>query len=122
MNKNYMKSYNYLSEFDLQQLDDWSEEYPVEHQKEFKELLFKHGADTTHDVELSIDTHRPRTSNKAYTGRRWVFVERFDKDWLRSGVATMEAYMASSDSEIQKDMGEMSRRQGTPVKLDKDNE
>lgn len=110
MKNNSFKSYNYLSESDLEQINGWSENYPTEHPEAFKELLFKHGADTAYDVELVVDTHRMRTSNKAHTGRRWVFVERTDRKWIQSGLATIEAYMASSDAEIQKDMSNMSRR------------
>ena len=110
----FLKSYNYLSESDLCVLDGWSETYPTDHPAAFKELLFKHGADTSQEVECVTDTHRMRTSNKAYTGRRWVFVERTDPQWIRSGLATIEAYMASSDSEVQKDMANMSRRASVP--------
>ncbi len=110
MIKNTYKSYNYLSEADLCVIDGWTDTYPTDHPAAFKELLFKHGADTSCEVECVEDTHRMRTSNKAHTGRRWVFVERTDNNWIRSGLATIEAYMASSDAEIQKDMVNMSRR------------
>ena len=117
-NKDYFKSYNYLSEADLQKLDVWTDTFPEEHPEQFKEILFKHGAEVSQEVECVVDTHRMRTSNQTHTGKRWVFVERIDKEHLRSGIATMEAYMASSDESTRKDMQQMSRRYKLPESKD----
>lgn len=110
------KSYNYLSEADLEKLDCWTADLPQKNPTLFKQILFKHGAEITQTVECVEDTHRMRTSNKTHTGKRWVFVERTDRDWLNSGVATIEAYLAASDKETQKDMAAMSRYAVTPTK------
>lgn len=118
----YFKSYNYLSEKDLEKLDFWNDDYPKNHPEQFKQLLFKHGAEITKEIECVIDTHRMRTSNQVHTGKRWVFVERQDREWLNSGAATIEAYMASSDEDTRKDMVNMSRRYQLPNKKEKENE
>jgi hypothetical protein len=102
-------SYNYLSEADLEKLDCWTPDLPYKNPTLFKQILFKHGAEITKTIELVEDTHRMRTSNKTHTGKRWVFIERIDRDWLNSGAASMEAWMASADKETQKDMSSMSR-------------
>lgn len=106
---NKFKAYNYLSEADLSQLKEWNNSIPHSNEKLFKEILFAHGADITKPIECVEDTHRMRTSNKTHTGRKWVFVERTDKEWLASGKASIEAHMASTDKEIMKDMSSMSR-------------
>lgn len=112
------KSYNYLSEADLRLLEGWSDDLPFSDPKLFKEILFKHGAEVSQPIELTEDTHRLRTSNKVHTGKRWVFQERLDKEWLRSGCATIEAYMASSDPEIQRDIDNMRRYAKLPQSKD----
>lgn len=108
------KSYQYISEADLINLDVWQPDLPTTNAKLFKEILFKHGAEVTQPIEELFDTHRMRTSNKTHTGRRWLFVERCDRQWLQSGCATIEAYMASSDEETVKDMQQMNRRYKLP--------
>jgi hypothetical protein len=118
MNKTGFKSYNYLSEADLTLLDGWNNNYPQEHQKAFKELLWKHGI--TGEIELVEDTHRLRTSNAIHTGKRWVGEERTDAAWLKSGAATIEAYLAASDAETQCDMRRMSRRAGSVSAVEED--
>lgn len=110
------KSYNYLSEADLEKLDCWTPDLPQKNPTLFKQILFKHGAEITQEINCVEDTHRMRTSNKTHTGKRWVFVERTDRDWLNSGVATIEAYLAASDKETQKDMAAMGRYTVTSVK------
>lgn len=113
---NKFKSYNYMSEADLQKLDFWNDNLPQTNPSLFKDILYKHGADTTKQIECVEDTHRMRTSNKTHTGKRWVFIERTDSAWLKSGVATIEAYLAASDSETMKDMQKMSKTYKLPQK------
>jgi hypothetical protein len=63
-----------------------------------------------------------RTSNQTHTGKRWVFVERQDREYLNSGIASMEAWIASSDESTREDMMNMSRRYQLPSKKEKENE
>jgi hypothetical protein len=110
MSKEYFKSYNYLSEADLLKLSNYHHKLNEENPTLLREILFMHGADVGHEFECVVDTHRMRTSNKVYTGKRFVYVERTDKEWLCSGIASMEAYMAATDEDTRKDMAHMSRR------------
>jgi hypothetical protein len=119
---NYFKSYQYLSEADLNKLEFWTEDFPEKHPEEFKKILFSHGAETSQPIECIEDTHRMRTSNQLYTGKRWMFVERIDRSWLNSGAATMEAWMASADDSTREDMTNMSRTYKLPTKTEKESE
>lgn len=110
------KSYNYLSEADLKNLSEWTDDLPTTNPQLFKEILFQHGAEITQAIECIEDTHRMRTSNKTHTGKRWVYVERCDREWLNSGLATIEAYLAASDDETRKDMQKMNRQYKLPQK------
>lgn len=112
------RSYHYLSEGDLSKLDFWTSDYPEKNKKEFEEMMFKYGADINYKIEVVEDTHRLRTSKNEYTGKRFVFVERTDRGWLNSGLATIEAYMAASDPEIQKDIDGMRGYTKLPQKKD----
>lgn len=103
------KSYNYLSEADLRKLDGWEDNLPVSSPEKFKEILFQHGADISQEIEEEINIHRMRTSNLVHEGKRWVFVERQDNEWLKSGKASLEAWMSAADKETMKDMTKMSR-------------
>lgn len=108
------KSYQYISEADLVNLEGWKDDLPITNPKLFKEILFKHGAEVTQPIDELFDNHRMRTSNKTHNGRRWMFTERTDREWLNSGCATIEAYMAASDEETVKDMQQMNRRYKLP--------
>lgn len=122
MSTQWFKSYQYLSEADLQKLDFWTEDFPETNPETFKNILFQHGAEITQEIECVTDTHRMRTSNQTHTGKRWVFVERQDRDYLNSGIASMEAWIASSDESTREDMMNMSRRYQLPSKKEKENE
>ena len=122
MSTQWFKSYQYLSEADLQKLDFWTEDFPETNPEAFKNILFQHGAEITQEIECVTDTHRMRTSNQTHTGKRWVFVERQDRDYLNSGIASMEAWLASSDESTREDMMNMSRRYQLPSKKEKENE
>jgi|SRR5690606_7412038 len=122
MSTQWFKSYQYLSEADLQKLSFWTEDFPETNPEAFKDILFQHGAEVSQEIECVTDTHRMRTSNQTHTGKRWVFVERQDREYLNSGIASMEAWIASADISTREDMMNMSRRYQLPSKKEKENE
>jgi hypothetical protein len=122
MSTQWFKSYQYLSEADLQKLSFWTEDFPETNPEAFKDILFQHGAEVSQEIECVTDTHRMRTSNQTHTGKRWVFVERQDREYLNSGIASMEAWIASADISTREDMMNMSRRYQLPSKKEKESE
>jgi hypothetical protein len=79
---------------------DWAEKNP----KEFNELLWQFGGETTGFIEIQKDvTHRTRL-NRLVTCDRYVMNERFDKEWVESGYASQEAKDKASGSSLLNDL------------------
>lgn len=61
-----------------------------ENEDELMQVLYDAGIDLNQPWEHQFNTHR-NNFNEVYTGSRFVGLERIDKDWLLSGVASREA-------------------------------
>lgn len=86
--------WNYISEADLEYCRDWNPNIPKEKPRLFLRMLYLLGADPTQKWEEETLTHRTRVTGEIVTTKRYAFVERRDKDWLNSGLASLEAIMA----------------------------
>ena len=87
--------------------------------EKIKELLYHLGADTSKPVEKVICEHR-NLSNQVVTCEYFICIERLDKEWIRSGHASIEALYASKP-DIADDLIKMSR-QGIGERVFKKNE
>lgn len=61
-----------------------------ENEKELMQVLYAAGIDLNQPWEHQFNTHR-NNFNEVYNGSRWVGLERIDKQWLSSGLASREA-------------------------------
>ena len=59
-------------------------------------LLYKLGVDTSMSVEVIECQHR-NLQNKVVDGKLFMCYERLDREWVKSGHASLEAFIASSN-------------------------
>lgn len=71
-------------------------------------VLYDMGADTSKQYETTICTHRT-LSNQIVTCEYFICLERLDKEWIRSGHASIEALYASKP-EYASELIKMSRQ------------
>ena len=70
-------------------------------------LLYKLGVDTSMSVEVIECQHR-NLQGKVVEGKLFMAFERLDRDWVKSGYASTEAFIASSnDPTLSKEIHEM---------------
>jgi hypothetical protein len=70
-------------------------------------ILFKLGVDTSLHIEVIECQHR-NLQNKVVDGKLFMCYERLDKEWVKSGHASLEAFIASSnDPTLSKEIHEM---------------
>lgn len=70
-------------------------------------LLYKLGVDTSLPVEVIECQHR-NLQNKVVDGKLFMCFERLDREWVKSGHASLEAFIASSnDPTLGKEIREM---------------
>jgi hypothetical protein len=59
-------------------------------------LLYKLGVDISMPIEVIECIHR-NLSGKVVEGKLWLAFERLDSEWCKSGFASLEAFIASSN-------------------------
>jgi hypothetical protein len=70
-------------------------------------LLYKLGVDTALHIEVIECQHR-NLQNKVVDGKLFMCYERLDREWVKSGHASLEAFIASSnDPTLGKEIREM---------------
>lgn len=104
-----MKSYRSVSLSDLITSQKWVEAEKNNDAQAKKEILYALGLDVEKGVEEEYVQHR-NWQNQVVKCIRYTGEERQDKQWLRSGHASVEAHIASADDETRKDMLMMSRQ------------
>lgn len=93
MSKKYIV-WNYISESDLELIPEWFPTMPVEKPTLFARILNILGADPKHKWDVHHCEHRNRRG-EIVTCYRYCFIERSDKSWLKSGMASHEAILCS---------------------------
>lgn len=63
-------------------------------------ILWTYGADISKPYIIRKVLHRPRTSKEVYDGFRVEFTERLDKEYLLSGMASIEAQLFTKDKSL----------------------
>lgn len=102
-------NYHNLSLSDLIEVEGFAEAYGKDNKKQIREILWNCGMDTTQEVEEFVCEHR-NLRKQVVKCLRYNGYERTDKEWLSSGVATLEAVIASSeDPHLRQELRTMSR-------------
>lgn len=106
-----MKSYRAVSLSDLITTKEWIEAEQNNDQEAKNKILWMCGIDVHHEdgVEEELVEHR-NWQKQVVKCIRYVGVERKDKEYLRSGLASMEGHMAAASNDVRKDMIQMSRQ------------
>lgn len=106
-----MKSYRAVSLSDLITTKEWIEAEESNDVKAKNKILWICGIDVENEygVEEELVEHR-NWQNQVVKCIRFVGVERTDREWLRSGLASMEGHMAPASNDVRKDMIQMSRQ------------
>ena len=91
-----------ISESDLQAFKEYDNTVASRNK-----LLYKLGVDTALHIEVIECQHR-NLQNKVVDGKLFMCYERLDKEWVKSGHASLEAFIASSnDPTLSKEIHEM---------------
>ena len=91
-----------ISESDLQAFKEYDNTVASRNK-----LLYKLGVDTSMSVEVIECQHR-NLQNKVVDGKLFMCYERLDREWVKSGHASLEAFIASSnDPTLSKEIHEM---------------
>ena len=91
-----------ISESDLTTFKEYDGSIAVRNQ-----LLYKLGVDTALHIEVIECQHR-NLQGKVVEGKLFMAFERLDRDWVKSGYASTEAFIASSnDPTLSKEIHEM---------------
>lgn len=80
-----------IGEYDLTLFKEYDGSIAVRNQ-----LLYKLGVDTALPIEVLNCSYRSLTG-KAVEGNLFLCSERLDRDWVKSGHASLEAFIASSN-------------------------
>jgi len=80
-----------ISESDLATFAEYDGSIAVRNQ-----LLYKLGVDTALHTEVIECQHR-NLQNKVVDGKLFMCFERLDREWVKSGNASLEAFIASSN-------------------------
>ena len=80
-----------ISESDLATFKEYDGSIAVRNQ-----LLYKLGVDTSMSVEVIECQHR-NLQGKVVEGKLFMAFERLDREWCKSGLASLEAFIASSN-------------------------
>lgn len=91
-----------ISESDLQAFKEYDNTVASRNK-----LLYKLGVDTALHIEVIECQHR-NLQNKVVDGKLFMCYERLDREWVKSGHASLEAFIASSnDPTLGKEIREM---------------
>ena len=80
-----------IGEYDLYLFKEYDGSLAVRNQ-----LLYKLGVDTSFPIEVVVCNYRSLTG-KAVEGNLFLCSERLDSEWIKSGAASTEAFLASSN-------------------------
>ena len=80
-----------ISESDLKTFAEYDGSVAIRNQ-----LLYKLGVDTSLPIEMIECQHR-NLQGKVTEGKLFMAFERLDRDWVKSGNASLEAFIASSN-------------------------
>ena len=80
-----------ISESDLATFKEYDGSIAIRNQ-----LLYKLGVDTSMSVEVIECQHR-NLQGKVVEGKLFMAFERLDREWCKSGFASLEAFIASSN-------------------------
>ena len=93
-----------ISESDLATFKEYDGSVAIRNQ-----LLYKLGVDTSMSVEVIECQHR-NLQGKVTEGKLFMCFERLDRDWVKSGHASIEAFIsAGNDPTIAKEIATMNK-------------
>ncbi|WOZ57515.1 hypothetical protein [Pseudomonas phage vB_PseuGesM_254] len=90
-NPNYSLSFS-----DLMTIPAFKDAIKSNNEKLFKEVLYSNGMEVAMPIEEITILHR-NLQNKVVECPRYEGFERIDKDWIATGVASLDAIIASTD-------------------------
>lgn len=83
---------------------DFTYEWTETNKKEFDQILYEFGMDTTQQIERQENIQHVNRMNKVVVCDRWVGYERTDKEWINSGYASKAAKDKASNNKLLEDL------------------
>lgn len=110
--------HQYLSFKDLEGVVGFQTAKETQDKELLESILWTYGADVTKPYVIRKTLHRPRTSKEVYDGFRVEFTERLDKDYLLSGMASLEAQLFTKDKSLTAELLSLDPRNAANKKKD----
>jgi hypothetical protein len=110
--------HQYLSFKDLEGVIGFQTSKETQNKELFESIIWTYGADTTKPYIIRKVLHRPRTSKEVYDGFRVEFTERLDKEYLLSGMASIEAQLFTKDKSLAAELMSLDPRNAANKKKD----
>lgn len=99
----------YFSFFDLEQHPDWQEAWKSQDRERVTKILYSLGCDTNYGWEITVCSHRTRTTNQIEYGPRLGFKQRTDKNWIKN-LTVEDQIAATSDVFLRADLLSINRQ------------
>lgn len=81
--------------------------------KELLNVLYESGMDITKPITYLVGEHRPKSSNAIVEAGYWEGYERTDQRWLKSGAASIEVILETTDPALRQEMRDLMRTAST---------
>lgn len=113
-----------VSFYDLLQIPLFKMAAKQDDKELMKKIFWEAGIDTTQEFELRDCLHRPLTTKQAWQGLRVEGVERLDKEYLQSPLASFEAKTYTKDASLRRELNSLDPRNAVHKKrgVDEDSE
>lgn len=98
-------AYVVVSESEISKvIENYDSTWPVNNPDGFYQAMHELGCDTRYECEVQDNLLHRNRLNEVVVCRRWVWYERTDPDWLKSGYASREAIHKASGNRLLRDM------------------
>lgn len=90
-----------ISESEIKKvMPDYNSKFEEDHPAKFKLMMYSLGADITKNYDRQDFIQHRNRFNEVVTCSRWVFQERLDEQWIKSGYASREAIHKAGGSKL----------------------
>lgn len=107
----------YLSFVDLERHPDWESAWKSQDRDKVEKILYAMGCDIDNGWEIEVNSHRTRTTNQIEYGPRFVFKERVDPVWQKTGMSVDDIARNSTDVDMRIDLMTMNNVGSTTESL-----
>ena len=106
--------YKVISQSELEQIPIWNVNLEKDNPELFKAILWRLGVDSESKIEIQEGLLHRNIFNKVVNCKRYVGLERTDREWLQSPHSSLEAHYLKADPSVQEDMQKLQTTASDP--------